>query len=120
MPIYQSYLIKCKDYTKLQHNICVSKCNDLSLEEYCFISHIYCICHHDQQKCTKCHMMIETGKLVLDHGLISLSEVFRYCFPNSTYTSAKAKRRLLQLSLAGITLNSCSNGKAEVYLLEAL
>ena len=41
-------------------------------------------------------------------------------FSNSTYTSAKAKHRLLQLPLAAITLNSCSNGKAELYLLEAL
>lgn len=64
--------------------------------------------------------MIEVGKLVFDHGLIPLSEVFRYCFPNGTYTSAKAKRRLLQLPLATTTLNSCGNGKAEIYLLEAL
>ena len=64
--------------------------------------------------------MLEAGKLVFDHELFPFSEVFRYCFPNGTYTSAKAKRWLLQLPLATITLDSCGNGKAEIYLLEAL
>jgi len=43
----------------------------------------------------------------------------KYCFPNVTYSSAIAKRRLLHLPLAAITIGKSSSGVAEVYLLEA-
>ena len=120
MHIYKLYLTSCKDYMQVQHNVCVSKCTNLSLQEYCFIAYKYCMHYHDQQKCTQCHVMIKAGELVLAHGLVPLSEVFRDCFPDVTYSSAKAKRRLLQLPLAAITIGSATNGRAEVYLLEAV
>ena len=120
MPIYKSYLAYCKDYTKIQHNICVSKCTELSLVEYCYIAHEYCMQFHDQQKCTHCQVMIKAGNIVIAHGLVLLSQVFKACFPDVTYTSTKAKRRLLQLPLVAVTIGISSSGKAEVYLLEAL
>ena len=120
MPIYKSYLAYCKDYTKIQHNICVSKCTELSLVEYCYIAHEYCMQFHDQQKCTHCQVMIKAGNIVIAHGLVLLSQVFKACFPDVTYTSTKAKHRLLQLPLVAVTIGISSSGKAEVYLLEAL
>ena len=121
MSIYKSYLTNHKDYSRLQHNVCVSKCTELCLVEYCFIAYEYCIQYHDQQKCMhKCHAMIKAGKILLTRGLAPLSEAFKVCFPDVTYTSAKAKRRLLQLPLAAITISTSINGNAEVYLLEAL
>ena len=121
MSIYKSYLTNHKDYSRLQHNVCVSKCTELCLVEYCFVAYEYCIQYHDQQKCMhKCYAMIKAGKILLTRGLAPLSEVFKVCFPDVTYTSAKAKRRLLQLPLAVITISTSINGNAEVYLLEAL
>ena len=46
--------------------------------------------------------------------------MFRSCFPGVTYTSATAKRKLLQMPLVAITLGRPLSGKSEVFLLEAV
>lgn len=76
--------------------------------------------YHVQQKCTERTQMIQAAKLVLTHGLCPLSVVFKSSFPDVTYTSATAKRKLLQMPLAAITLGSPASRKPEVYLLETV
>ena len=105
---------------KLQDNVCVSANLSLSLKEYCFACEQYCLINHNQHKCTACSQMIEAANLVLKHGFYPLSSVFRDSFPGITYKSATAKRKLLQMPLAAITLGHPSSGKSEVYLLEAI
>ena len=49
-----------------------------------------------------------------------MSAAFKSCFPDVTYSSAIAKRKLLQLPLAAITIGTPSSGRSEVYLMEAI
>ena len=49
-----------------------------------------------------------------------MSEVFRESFPNSTYRSSVAKKRLLRLPVAAIRVGDPSCGQSQVLLMEAL
>ena len=120
MTIYSNYKVNPKVYVKLQENVSISSNVQLSLEEYSRVREEYCIQRRDQQKCTECRQMIKAANLIINHGFYPLAVVFRSCFPEVTYTSATAKRKLLQMPLAAITLGHPSSGKSEVYLLEAI
>ena len=60
--------------------------------------------------------MIQAAKLVLTHGFCPLSVVFKSSFLDVTYTSATAKRKLLQMPLAAITLGGPASGKSGLFV----
>ena len=120
MNIYIKYNASRKEYTKVGENICVSSCVDLSLEEYCCVRQEYCLSYHQQSNCSNCANMVKAAKQILSNGFYPLSHVFHSCFPGVTYTSATAKRKLLQMPLIAITLGHPTSGKSEVYLMEAV
>lgn len=61
--------------------------------------------------------MIQTAQIILNQGIVSLSAVFKQVFPKVTYTSANAKRRLLQLPAVAFQIKG-QKGQSELYLME--
>ena len=48
-----------------------------------------------------------------------MASVFRKVYPNVTYISANAKRRLLQLPIVAVCIvNSAKNNQSELYLMK--
>lgn len=117
---YKNAKKSCKEYIRLQDNVCVSSMDSLTLAEYYSACEHYCSLYHKGKCCCDCSQMVKAANLVLDNGFCSLSYVFKCCFPGVTYTSAIAKRQLLQMPLAAITCGDPSSGKSEVILLEAI
>ena len=120
MNIYVSYKSESHAYIKLKDSIYVSSNVHLTLEEFILVCEEYCRLHHNHQLCTDCPGLINAAKLVNDHGFYSLSAAFKSSFPNVSYSSFTAKRKLLLMPLAAITLGEPPSGKAEVYLMEAV
>ena len=94
----------------------VSKFEGLTLSEYCLAKTHYCKLYHNPA-CEPCSRDLHAAKLVLEHGIISLSLVFKTVFPSVTYLSANAKQRLLRLPLVALQINS-SHNQTELYLME--
>lgn len=59
--------------------------------------------------------MIKAANLVLDSGICSLQSVFKEIFPNVTYHTGNAKRRLLQMPLVTVQVQDLSTNRAEVH-----
>ena len=116
MNIYISHSHK---HIKLKDNVCVSSNVHLTLNEFMLACKEYCKLHHSHSLCTECTGLINIAKLVTDHGFYSLPSAFK-SFPGVSYSSATAKRKLLQMPLAAITLGEPTSGKSEVYLMEAI
>ena len=119
MNIYVSYRSQSHAYIKL-NSVCVSSNVHLTLKEFMLACKEYCRLHHNHSLCTECPGLINTAKLVSDHGFYSLSAAFKSSFPDISYSSGTAKRKLLQMPLVAITLGEPSSGKSEVYLMEAV
>ena len=117
--IYISYRSSSHEL-KYKINVCVSNNSYLSLKEYIFVCMEYCLLHHDQPSCSECSALIKAANLIADNGFYPMSVAFKSCFPNVTYSSAIAKRKLVQLPLAAITIGTPASGKSEVYLMEAV
>ena len=58
--------------------------------------------------------MINAAKIVLHEGIVPLSRVFKSVFPNATYHSGNAKRRLLQMPLVAMHIQN------ELFLIEKI
>ena len=56
--------------------------------------------------------------MMLNDGLVTLSDLFRSSFPGITYNTGIAKKRLLQLPLAAIRLGepSTCSGTSKIYV----
>ena len=48
----------------------------------------------------ECHVLVDIAKYKLDEGIVRVSCLYRKLFPNNTYKSDKAVRRLLQVPVA--------------------
>ena len=66
----------------------------------------------DHRNCRNCEPMIRAGKMVLESKVIPLSYLWNTFFDGIAYDSEKARRRLLQMPLAAITVT------ARVYIVE--
>ena len=66
------------------------------------------------RKCTECFAMVNAGEIILEKGLVSLSDYFNFFF----LVWAIAKRRLLHLPLAANTIGKSSSSVTDVYLLK--
>ena len=105
--------------TKLSDKVYVSGNNHLSLQEYITVCKQYCS-HNHHHPCSECTGMSRVAELVLEHGFYPLSAAFRSSFPSTSYSSATAKRKVLQMPIAAITIGEPCSGKSEVYLMEAM
>ena len=120
LDIYKRHASSCYQYDTLADGVYVSKLQELSLHEYCIARRSFCSSFHGNRVCTECPQMIKAAMIVMDNGVCTLSSVFREVFPDVTYNSSNAKRRLLQLPLAAFRIHELSSGKAEVNLIEAV
>ena len=112
MAIFQKYL-KGPTYLSLSDKVFLSNCNGLTLKEYCLVCKYICsIKHTKKDSICSCPLMIQAATMVLNEGIIKLSTVFRTVFPNVTYRSSNAKRRLLRMPLVAIFINK------EQYIME--
>ena len=57
--------------------------------------------------------LIQVANTVIEHGYAKLSEVFRLVFPNISYWSNTAKKKLLKILRVG----NPSSGVSETYLI---
>ena len=89
------------NYQVLSEDVCVSVVEDLTLHEYCLAQIQYYNSNH-RQPCSRCTPVVKSAQIVLEQGIISMSKLFKTAFPNVTYHSLQAKRRLLQMPLAAI------------------
>lgn len=68
--------------------------------------------------CMKCPPMLAAAEMILKDSICTLSNVFKTFFPDTTYHSHQAKRRLLQMPLTTIRVGSPSDGNSTVYIME--
>ena len=101
----QNRTLSLSEYVKLSDKVSVSIFDKLSLKEYCIARNHYCLLHHSPP-CHECSAMIQAATSVLDAGICSLQQVFKSCFPSVTYHTVNAKRRLLQMPLVAIQIES--------------
>ena len=70
------------------------------------------------QPCIECNVLIHVAQQILMNGLLLLKEEFELCSPGVTYTTAHARRKLLQLPLAATGVGVKSSGTYCLYLRE--
>lgn len=64
--------------------------------------------------------MIKAANIIIEKGICTLPYVFREVFPEVTYNTHNAKRRLLQLPVVALRIREASSRKAEVNLMEVV
>ena len=79
----------------------VSRFEGLNLQQYINARNLFCKKKH-AQTCIECSLLISVAQNILEHGFILLKEAFQMCSPGVTYTSAYARRKVLQLPLSVI------------------
>jgi hypothetical protein len=105
----------------LSDRVVVSKFNGLSLSEYCKARQRYCDLHHSLYYCRECTCMIKTVAFILKSNVCSLQTVFKHAFPDVTYHTLHAKRRVLQILVVAIKLQcQCPGNKSEVAVTELI
>lgn len=95
---------------KISEQIRESLFEGLTLSEYVLAKEAKCRLNH--KDCLSCNPMIKAGNLVLKSKVVPLSFVWNSSFDGVPYDCEKAQRRLLQMPLATITIDS------RVYLVE--
>ena len=104
-------------YECITDNICVSICQTLSLSDYVSNLPRYCSLVHNPT-CTSCTSLLSIAKSILENGFVLLAKAFRSAFPNVTYHTENAKRRVLKMPLAALRVGCPKSGLSEVYLFE--
>ena len=118
LPIYLSYAQSdSSKFIVVNDAICVSKVNQLTLHEYIEVRSYVCLYHHDSD-CTKCPPMLSAAKMIVTNSICPLPNIFKTFFPNVTYHSYQAKRRLLQMPLATIRTGFPSTGDSQIFIME--
>ncbi len=93
----------------------VSTLEGFTLNKYITTRQRLCEAEHVQH-CTLCTSFINVAKHIAENGFIQLNTAFRMTSPNIKYKSKDAKRKLLQMPLAALRINT---GKKEVIYLVA-
>ena len=120
LPIYLSYAQSdSSKFVVVDDTICVSKVNQLTLHEYIDVRSYVCLHHHDSD-CMKCPPMLSAAKMIVTNSICPLPDIFKTFFPNVTYNSYQAKRRLLQMPLATIRIGLPSAGYSQIFIMEFL
>lgn len=64
--------------------------------------------------------MIKAAEIIQEVGICTLSSVFKTVFPEVTYHTPYAKRRLLQMPVVAIRIQEPSSGRAEIHIMELI
>jgi hypothetical protein len=100
-------------YKKTGNNdIFISNTEDLTLSEYSSVLSHICKSLHVKPNSCSCKALIEAANMIISEGIVKLSVVFKKVFPQATYRSFNAKRRLLRIPLVAISI------RKELYLME--
>ena len=102
---------------KVKDDLYISRFEGLNLQQYIDARSIFCKERH-VQPCIECNLLIHVAQHILMNGVLLLKEAFELCSPGVTYTSAHARRKLLQLPLAAIGVGVKSSGTYCLYLVE--
>ena len=102
-------------YKKVDDYMDVSTLEGFTLNKYITTRQKLCEAEHVQH-CTLCTSFINVAKHIAENGFIQLNTAFRMTSPNIKYKSKDAKRKLLQMPLAALRINT---GKKEVIYLVA-
>ena len=87
---------KLSDYDTIDSKVYVSKFQGLSLEEYVSVKKYLCDSNHPKLTCD-CNAFINLSQAILSNGICCLSNLFKVCFPNVTYKSFSARRKVLHI-----------------------
>ena len=101
---------------KVKDDLYISRFEGLNLQQYIDARSIFCKERH-VQPCIECNLLIHVPQHILMNGVLLLKEAFELCSPGVTYTSAHARRKLLQLPLAAIGVGVKSSGTYCLYLV---
>ena len=101
------------EYKVVCKGVFVSKL-DMTLAEFCHACKAYCLERHNQNTCQECAHMIIAAGIVQRETICLLSSLFRQAFPNVTYRSHEAKKRLLKIPLACIRVGKPSDGTSQL------
>ena len=118
IPLYDDYwrVQPLTDFDKVSDQICVSRINNLTLQEYCSVRELHCSLTH--KNCSECSCMLTAAKMVIDGGIVELSSAFRAAFPDVKYSAYQAKQRLLQMPLVAVRLGEPTSGQSQLFLME--
>lgn len=95
---YNNRKKQLSDYDIIDSKVYVSKFQGLSLEEYSIVKKYICDSNHSTISCD-CKALINIAQTVLSNGICCLSSLFKNNFPNVTYQSFNARRRVLQMPI---------------------
>ena len=98
-------------------DICVSVFEGLSLEEYFEVCSLVCSTTH-KQPCKDCCGFLHVANEVLQKGFLKLKSAFEMAYPDATYKSWHARRRMLQMPLASLGIGNRSRGSYSIFLVE--
>lgn len=101
------------DYTTVANGVYVSK-----MDQFCEAANVCCLHCINAKRCSECSSLIPAAQLVQMEGVCLLSSVFRTAFPRASYTSEKAKQRLVKIPLACIRVGHPTSGTSELILME--
>lgn len=91
-------------------NLLIYPCVNFVLQNVTFATH--------RNRTCRCYEILQAAELVLAEGVTPLSHVFKTVFPNVSYNSGIAKRRLLQMPTAVVRIEKKSPSAAELYIME--
>ena len=75
-------------------------------------------CKEFHSNCNICPKLISASNLIITHGIMQLSLLFKSSFPGITYHSLSAKRQLMQMPLVTLRLGKPSSGTSVTYVME--
>lgn len=90
---------------RVSEQIRESQLDGLSLSEYVLAKETNCRNNHPECK-IGCKEMAKAAKIVLNKRYVSLSSVWREVFPTKKYDCEKAQRKLLQMPVVSIRMNT--------------
>ena len=90
----------------------------MTLAEFCHACKAYCLERHNQNTCQECAHMIIAAGIVQRETICLLSSLFRQAFPNVTYRSHEAKKRLLKMPLVCIRVGKPLDGTSQLVVME--
>ena len=106
------------DLQKVSDGIHVSLVTELSLIDYVRVRQIHCSLRHQSKLSCICDKMLHVAEIVLKEGYCSLSHAYAIVSPGVKYDPGKARRKLLQMPLASVTIGEAGRGKSFTVLIE--
>lgn len=101
-------------YKTLAGGICISTLEGLTLQQYVEAKRYICLKDH-LGNC-RCQGLFKVAETIISDGHMKLVDAFHMCSPGAIYKSTNAKRMLLQMPLA--TLSVGESGKHSIYLFD--